>query len=506
MTYDATRDGGDSSPATMLRSVLWYALALAACLSVLAINGRPLFYWDTVGYIAQGNEALQQVGIVAPKSAAQVSPSGGATVVGTAQPGGASGRPTVDGSRSIAYSLLMGGFAQVHLLDLIDGLHAVAVLLAIWLPVRIARRLYAPDRPVPFLVAIPVLAASLGSLPFVVSYLMPDIFAPIMLLMIATLTVFARDMRAGEIVLALALGTFALVSHLSHLAIAAAMVPAAILIVIIFARGRGWIGPVLVGMIVLAGVGQQAAFRAAATKIAKSEVVVKPFITARLIQDGVGYDFLAHACPDPQIETCRLYAQLQKSSDPWRLTASHILFEKDDKLGSLRLMPDDDQSLVAREQMRFFLMVLKDRPLATAAAFLKNTVVQAGMFSVDMTIPTENIVAQHKGVTGMIGGEFRSGRLSVDGPWLMPLTVFQGVIYCASLIVIAVLLFQRERVPGPLRAFAVMLVLGILANAFVCGGISQPASRYGMRVIWLLPLAATILLLFARYGRGQGSR
>jgi hypothetical protein len=504
MTYGATRDGGEVAPVSTLRSLLWYALALAACLSVLAINGRPLFYWDTVGYIAQGTEALQQIGLVGrapPDAAADV-----ATGTGTAPQVPATGRPTVDGSRSIAYSLLMGSFAQLQILDLIDVLHAFVVILAIWLPVRIARRLYAPDRPLPFLVTVPVLAASFGSLPFVVSYLMPDIFAPIMLLMIATLTAFARDMRAGEIILALALGAFALVSHLSHLAIAAAMVPAAILVVLIFTRGRGWTGPVLVGLIVLAGVGQQAAFRAAATRIAKSEVVVKPFITARLIQDGVGYAFLAAKCPDPTIETCRLYAQLQKSSDPWRLTASHILFEKDEKIGSLRLMADGDQSLVAREQMRFFLMVLKDRPVATAAAFLKNTAVQAGMFSVDMTIPTENIVAQHKGVTGMIGGEFQRGRLSAEGPWLMPLTIFQGVVYAASLIVIAVLLVQRQRVPAPLRAFAVMLVLGILANAFVCGGISQPASRYGMRVIWLLPLAATILLLFARYGRSEAAR
>ncbi len=43
-----------------------------------------------------------------------------------------------------------------------------------------------------------------------------------------------------------------------------------------------------------------------------------------------------------------------------------------------------------------------------------------------------------------------------------------------------------------------MLLFGILANALVCGGISQPATRYGARVIWLLPLAATILVLFFR--------
>jgi hypothetical protein len=508
MTYGATRSETRAGQSTGLRSLLWYALALMACLSVLAINGRPLFYWDTVGYIAQGVEALERVGLADPKPMTEVSEQTATEVPanGTVRAAPTAGLPTVDGSRSIAYSLLMGAFAELHILDFIDLLHALAVILAIWLPVRIARRLYAPDQPLPFMVTVPILVASLGSLPFVVSYLMPDIFAPIMLLMIATLTVFAREMRMWEIALTVTLGVLALVAHLSHLAIAAAMIPATVLVVFFFIGGRGWVGPVLVGLIVLAGVGQQAAFRAAATKIAKSEVVVKPFITARLIQDGVGYSFLAEACPDPRIETCKLYAQLQKSSDPWRLTASHILFKTDAQLGSLRLMTEEDQRLVARDQTRFFLAVLKDRPAATAMAFIKNTVVQAGMFSVDMTIPTENIIAQHKGVPGMIGGEFRGGRLSPDGPWLLFLTVFQGTLYAGSLIVISVLLVQRERTAAPLRALAVMLVLGVLANAFVCGGISQPASRYGMRVIWLLPLAATILMLFARYGRTEAVR
>ena len=39
---------------------------------------------------------------------------------------------------------------------------------------------------------------------------------------------------------------------------------------------------------------------------------------------------------------------------------------------------------------------------------------------------------------------------------------------------------------------AIMVLLGILANALVCGGISQPSTRYGARVIWLLPLMVTI--------------
>ena len=480
---------------------LWYALALAACLSVLAINGRPLFYWDTVGYITQGSEALEQVGLIDPAPAA-ADPSG-ADPAGTAA---ATPKATVDGSRSIAYSLFFGALAQLGVLDLADIVHALAVLAAVWLPARIAARVYAPDLPVAALVGLPVLAASLGSLPFVVSYLMPDIFAPILLLMIATLAAFGRHMTRGECLLAVALGATAVVAHLSHLAIAAAMVPVAILAALILSGWRGIRGSALVILVLMAGFGQQVAFRAAASRVADAQVVIKPFITARLIQDGVGYDYLADTCPDAATRTCLLYTELQKSADPWRLTASNILFRTDQNLGSLKRMPEQDQRLVAQEQRKFFIAVLQDRPFAVLQALTLNTFRQAGMFSVDMTIPTKNIVDQHIGVPGMIGGSFQAGRLSPDGGWLTPLTWLQGVLYAASLAVTCVLLVQRDRLPKDLRGFAIVVLLGILANAFVCGALSQPATRYGMRVIWLLPLLAAMLLLFARFGRGGVAR
>ncbi len=106
----------------------------------------------------------------------------------------------------------------------------------------------------------------------------------------------------------------------------------------------------------------------------------------------------------------------------------------------------------------------------------------------------------------MLGGSFQAGRLSPDGPWLRPLTWLQGLLYAASLAVTGLLVVQRDRLPKELRGFAIVLVLGILANAFVCGALSQPATRYGMRVIWLLPLVATMLLLFARFGRSGAAR
>ena len=59
----------------------------------------------------------------------------------------------------------------------------------------------------------------------------------------------------------------------------------------------------------------------------------------------------------------------------------------------------------------------------------------------------------------------------------------------------AALLLAPRGLPASARVFGAMVLVGVLANALVCGGISQPATRYGARVAWLLPLTAVLLLL-----------
>ena len=73
-----------------------------------------------------------------------------------------------------------------------------------------------------------------------------------------------------------------------------------------------------------------------------------------------------------------------------------------------------------------------------------------------------------------------------------------------SIIVLGLL---PHRVPGPIRLLVLMLLAGLLANALICGAVSQPATRYGARVSWLLPLAAVILAMFSkRNAVGRGAK
>lgn len=474
------RAGGDRK---RLAAALWLGLAVLAVASVLIVNGRPLFYFDTVGYVDQGKVALQQLGLTATVPA---------DVISRAET--TSAPRTVDGSRSPFYSLLAGLLDTIGAVDLLLLFNALVLAGALWLTGRVLQRMYQPDRALAPMIAVPVLAAALGSLPYYAAYLMPDLLAPVMLLMIALLTAFGRDMTAGELFLAFLIASVSIISHLSHFAIGAALVPWAALLSRLGGRRRWLVAPLILIAVVAVAWGQQLTFRVIAAQAAQSEVVIKPFITARLIQDGPGYEWLQTNCPDETIPSCPLWDALQLSKDPYRLTASHIVFETSKRLGSFRLMSEADQKQVADAQVGFFKDVLRDMPMAVAWSFVVNTFTQSAMVSVDMTLPTQQITERNVSVTGTLSGPLKLGWLAeTRGVWLDPVTRLQNTYYAAALVMTLALLLSRG-LPVGLRLFGMMILLGILANAFVCGGISQPATRYGSRVIWLVPFLAALLL------------
>lgn len=473
------------------------ALAIALSLSVLVINRGPLFYFDSGSYFKQGNVALELVLPGKPVTDATAGEGAGGPAIGEDD-------DTTVGSRSIVFALLVAGFWRAGALIGLPVFSLAIVLLAVWLPVRVTWRYIRPSSSVMLGIALPLLVAASGALPFYIAYVMPDIFAPVLLLVVATLTVMGRDMRLFEILLALALGMLAVVVHPSHLAIALLLVPLVALLALIQSRRRWWLPPTLVLLIVITGFAERKAFEFMAENVAEKEVVYNPFMTVRLIVDGPGLRYLEERCPDPDIATCALLEALSRSDDPRRLSASRIMFDTSPETGSLRLLDAADQQRIAAEQRAFFRDVLISRPISTVYAFAANTVRQVFLFSIVQTIPTDGVLESVRDLTGKAA--LQGGVLADLGrDWIENITVVHRLIYILSLGVIVMLLIRPGKLPGPVRAFAVFILLGILANAFVMGAVSQPANRYGARVIWLLPFTATFLIVALR-AAGHGAK
>lgn len=470
--------------------LLLVAVCLLAVFSVSILNHGPLFYFDSFAYVDQGNQVLK---MILPKDWLIVPPVAETTGLATgAATGGAN--ESVNGSRSALFALVLALFYQAHLLWAFPVLAAFYTLATLWLPLRVAARLNLLPRRRLIMLCLPLLFAAAGSLPFYISYLMPDILAPGLIVISATLFAFGAHMRRGEIILAAFLGAVAVVSHPSHLLITAVLVGMFTLIALISRHKGRWLAPMVLTALVVMGGAERLMFRSAVKNIVKSEVTYFPYLTARLIADGPGLTYLQDNCPNAEIATCVLFDALSKSDDPMRFTATHIVFETSARLGSFRLMPYADQKRVVEGQMAFARNVVLHDPLGLVGGLLSNTLKQARRDSIQMTVPSASQIV----IAAAKFPEARAfdGPLIMDQGWIPTVERIHQVVNTIALLVVLSLLVWPGRVATPVKLLAVAILMGLFANAFVCGAVSQPADRYGARVIWLLPMLATLMTLF----------
>ena len=139
-------------------------LALVGAMLVFVVNGGPLFYFDTAVYIGQGNATLH---MILPHSWFAAPVAGAASEGGLAS-GGVGG--TVNGSRSIVYSLMLASADQLRLLWAFPVFQAGAVALTLWLVVKTWLRSDVLAAGPGLVIAVSILAASFGALPFYIPF------------------------------------------------------------------------------------------------------------------------------------------------------------------------------------------------------------------------------------------------------------------------------------------------------------------------------------------------
>lgn len=482
-----------------LTAALAIVLALLLSLWVFLVNGGATFYFDTIDYVDRGHQLLSLLGLeLSPLQETSATVSTTPTEVA---PGGDT--ETVDGSRSMVYSLLAGVFFWLGAVDGLVAMNAALAVGIIWLASRlVVRDLPAAPRP-SSITLVAVGLASLGSLPFYVAFLMPDMLSPVLLMVAALLATYVPKMRTWELLVITALGCLAIMVSISHLATGLLLLPIVFLKAIAFPGPRRWLGPALMLVVAMAGISEQAALRLAAKQVEDAEVVYRPFLTARLIQDGPGMSYLTDQCPTAPEPTCALFDALSSSDNPARFASANIIFSRSPDTGSFQRMGARDQLEVTQQQFQFFFNVLLDRPFETSLSFAGNVLSQLTLNSVNMTLQTDEIAERGEGLLGMAWGDFGHGRLTADTGWLAFADPAQSVLYALATLCIFGLLASR-RLPAPVAMFLTMILIGIVVNAIVCGGLSQPANRYGARVIWLLPVAAVIggAVLAAQYRAG----
>ncbi|ETX12856.1 hypothetical protein OCH239_15640 [Roseivivax halodurans JCM 10272] len=444
--------------------------------------GGPTIYFDSGSYYEAGGEAMNF--ILDRSGLAELLASGGASAAGPGS-GGVAEAPAGVGSgvRSVPYSVYVN--LSIRLFGPAGAVVPMALITAwlLWI-------LLAPIRPVPrFGAGSLVVMASTA--PFYAAQIMPDIQAS--WLIAAPLVVMLRGGAPGR-ALAWALGIAAMAAvlvHYSHIPLAMATGGT---LSLWFAMRRRWRAALLVHAplaaalainvaisVVIAGVGSTDAPPASRPEAQEDAPTISlapgrlPVLLARLLEDGPALRFLSETCPENGFAICEVYDRFPESS-----TAA--LWGPD----SIRNRATPDQMRrISEQEMALALKVLARDPLGQFGASAANTAEQLLRFGL------EDLRFAHFRQIGPDEIEIEP----VQAPPGMFETVERVQIGALSLAALGLVFFVLY-VPGA-RGPITLLVIGLLANAFVCGALSAPAGRYQGRVIWMA--VATALALTGRF-------
>ena len=317
-------------PSDATRAVPRLAIVLIGTVLLLwptLLNWHPYLFWDSYGYFLQGKAYAQLL----------LGSLGLAPAPIETEPGwvGAAARmlahdPAI---RSTSWSLLSyalassGSFWLLALLNAVVAAAMVELVLVRLFNVLAAWRL-----------AILAGMALLTSLSWFASYLMPDLYAGLLILAAATLAFAWPELRRPERCAVSALYLLAVTFHGSHLLLAAALAPVAVLLP---AAGAPRPARALrLGLPILAAV----TFQLGASWLGFGQLTLTPqappFLLARSWEDGPVRAYLTTACPDAGWAVC---AHLERLAP----TAQEFLWRSQDSYWSLD--PSERAALRAEE-------------------------------------------------------------------------------------------------------------------------------------------------------------
>jgi hypothetical protein len=417
-------------------------LSLALLLAPAIWNGFPLLQYDTGGYLARWYE-----GYLVP-------------------------------SRAVVYGLILLAGAPLSFWPVLLAQSA----LTIWTIALTLRAHGLGKRPLLVLAVITTLCV-LTTLPWLTAVLLTDIFCGTSVLALYLLLLrgntLARGERAGLIVLI----AVAVATHNATLAVLMALSAAAACLwlfdrshIPLAALGRGVLALVLGALLVLA------ADLAVAKRLAWTPGGFA-LSFGRMLQDGIVQRYLNDHCPDPTLTLCAYKDQLPHNADVWFWGSP--LF---DKLGRFAGLGPEMAKIAVASLVDYPGMQIETAAADTAEQLID---VHTGEGVVNSIWHTYAII-QHDTpqlVPAMRAARQQQGEISF--------TAINAVQYPLALIAMAllpviILLAACKMLPAASGELAAAVTIVILANAFVCGALSNPHDRYGARVVWLAVFAVIL--------------
>ncbi|MDG6078807.1 hypothetical protein E3U23_06325 [Erythrobacter litoralis] len=451
--------------------LLSLVFAVLLCWPMLLTNG-PLIYADTANYYSLGDKIVDLVGNrvdpVPPSeptsnSRQQNEPSAG---------GGTEGIKL----RSIPYSIY----------TYLTG----ATPLGLWLTclVQATFVLFATTTLIPTLSAQEkryfvfglIGIGVLSSLPWFVSYAMPDLLAA---LVVVTYVAMLRQVDGmtlkGRLAL-IALATAGVLAHYGNIPLAAGLALAIIAWRWFEKSLTFWMTGLCLAPVVLA-----AAFNLASGKASTGEESVAPkrlpILLARSLEDGPARWYLNDVCATQPYTICEL-------SDTIPDNVGAFLWGPN----GYRLATDAQVEAIRNEETEILFEAFKRYPVTQTRALFGNAVKQTVSVGTGELWPLDPAGTEIE--DSWRGGGVRAAQSRV-------LNIFDTLVPLATFVAIAGLAIAviKRGTSYPLAVSIGLVVFALTLNAAIFGGLSAPVDRYQSRIVWLLPFL--LLLAFVRRGR-----
>jgi hypothetical protein len=207
-------------------------------------------------------------------------------------------------------------------------------------------------------------------------------------------------------------------------------------------------------------------------------------VFARMLQDGIVTRYLDDHCAERRLKLCPYRHQLPATADAF-------------------LWDDGPFNALGRfdglgEEMRIIVLEsLVDYPGEQVAAAVADTAQQlvdiaSGEGVVNSIWHTYGIIDRY--MPG-IAPAMRAARQQHGEVGFRALNALHVPVALLSMLALPFVLFGRRDDFADLRRLAGTVTVAILANAAVCGALSNPHDRYGARLVWIATLAVALVAM-----------
>ena len=346
--------------------------------------------------------------------------------------------------------------------------------------------------------------ATLSSLPIQVSYVMPDIFTGILVVM-SFITVYSWSTRSNtQRVFDAVLMTGLIAVHLSHIPIALALM--ALFGLLSFKPSWGVRLAALVGGVAMPFALAISLLVGSNYIAAKHPVISESspiFLLARLVGDGTAVTYLREHCSAERYLLCDRLDDLGVKNTQGSVS-DHFLW---DPTGSVKQAASPR---LLTEAAKINSGVIREFPFQVMGGAMRNGFRQLLTFQVDVDINSWAAPFVVESIR-QIGPDLVQPYVSsVQARGAFPLRVARMVIGLGLTLALAsiayVMLRRRSAVSERTWLFLAVVITGLAANALATGGLSEVHDRYGDRVIWLVPLAGLVLLCAAATARPANTK